>query len=169
MKKKNKIIITLLPILLLGVGLYSFNQDFIGEKINSFFGEKIEIMGSKFGLVTGYRGDVPKLKETDIITLGDNVQFGWVIATDVIDKSINWQEVILFPEKPLNLIVTDATKVSSNGKKAVTKKTFNLEDGLIYNSWALSKEDPLGEYKIKVYAEGKLLKTFSFQVKADKK
>lgn len=165
MKKKNKIIITILSVLLLGVGLYSFNKDFFRKKINLFSGGEIEVLGSKLGIVTGYRDNLPKLKETDIIILGDNVHFGWIVATEMIDKNINWQEVIFFPAKPKNLIVTDATMISKNGKKAITKKTLNLRDGLIYNSWALSKEDPLGEYKIEVYAEGKLLKIFSFQVK----
>lgn len=168
MKKISKVIITILFILLLGIGLYSFNKGFIREKINLLFEEEVEVLGSKFGIVTDYQNDVPKLKETDTIILGDNVHFGWVVVTEEIDKNINWQEVIFFPEKPKDLIVTDATKISKNGKRAVTKKTSNLKDGLIYNSWALSKEDPLGEYKIEVYAEEKLLETFSFQVKKEK-
>ncbi len=165
MKKKNKVITIILFILLLGVVLCISNKDFIEQKINLFFGEEIEVLGSKFGTVTGYRGNVPKLEETGTIILENNVHFGWVIATKTIDKNIAWKEVIIFPERPKDLIVTVATKVSEDGKKAITEKSSNLKDGLLYNSWALTESDPLGEYKIKVYGEEKLLQEFKFKVK----
>ncbi|MCF7873639.1 MAG: hypothetical protein K9L84_05300 [Candidatus Omnitrophica bacterium] len=155
MKSKKPMIVTITVVILLGLGLYAVNN-----------GYQVKVLGAKSGLVVGYRGDIPKIKETEIITLKDDLGFGWIIVTEEIDKDISWEEVVVFPEKPKKLLVTKSTKISRNGKKAITKRSSNLADGIIYNVWGLSKGDPLGQYQIKIYTQGKLLKQFSFTAKA---
>ncbi|MCF7870168.1 MAG: hypothetical protein K9L69_00570 [Candidatus Omnitrophica bacterium] len=154
MKSKKQIITIIAIIVLLGIGLYGVNK-----------GSTIEVLGAKAGIVVGYRGDIPKIEETKTINLNEGVKFGWIIITKDADRNIFWQEIIIFPEKPKNLVVSEDTKISSNGKEAITKRSSNLKDGIIYNVWGLDKSDPIGEYEIKVYGEGKLLKQFSFTVK----
>jgi hypothetical protein len=154
MKSKKQIIAIIVIIVLLGIGLYVVNK-----------GLMIKVLGAKVGVVVGYRGDVPKIKETKTINLDEGVQFGWIIVTEGIDRDISWQEIIIFPKKPKGLTVSEDTKISSDGKKAITKRSSNLKDGIIYNVWGLDKSDPIGEYEIKVYGKGKLLEEFKFRVK----
>ncbi|MCF7887370.1 MAG: hypothetical protein K9L71_03030 [Candidatus Omnitrophica bacterium] len=154
MKSKKQIITIIAIIVLLGIGLYGVNK-----------GSIIEVLGAKAGIVVGYRGDIPKIEETKTINLDEDVRFGWIIIVEDMDRDISWQETVVFPEKPKNLTVTKDTRISSDGKKAITKRSSNLEDGIIYNVWGLDKSDPIGEYEIKVHGEGKLLKEFKFEAR----
>ncbi|MFO8053209.1 MAG: hypothetical protein R6U54_04560 [Candidatus Omnitrophota bacterium] len=154
MKSKKQIITIITIIVLLGIGLYSVNKS-----------SKIEVLGTRVGMVVGYRGDIPKIEETKTITLDEGVKFGWIIVTEDIDRDLRWREVLIFPEKPKNLAVTEETKISSDGRKAITKRSSNLKEGIIYNTWGLEKGDPLGRYKIKIYTQQGLIKEFSFKVK----
>jgi hypothetical protein len=154
MKSKKQITMIMIIIILLGIGLYSVNKS-----------PKIEVLGAKVGIVVGYRGSIPKIEATKVINLDKGIKFGWIIITEGIDRDISWQEIVIFPEKPKGLVVSEDTKISSDGKKAITKRSSNLKDGIIHNVWGLDKSDPIGEYEIEVYGEGKLLKHFSFIVK----
>jgi hypothetical protein len=162
--KSKKLIIGIIVFIVL-LGLISFKNDFIFNKVKSFICPQITVLGEKFGVVKGYRGDIPKIKETTSITLKDGVSFGWIIVTKEMDKDLHWREVLTFPEKPKNLAVTEETKISSDGRKAITKRSSNLKEGIVYNTWGLERGDPLGEYKIKIYAPQGLIKEFSFEVK----
>ncbi|MCF7870977.1 MAG: hypothetical protein K9L95_02910 [Candidatus Omnitrophica bacterium] len=163
MKFKRLIIVIIVFIVLLG--FVSFKNDFISEKIKSFICPQVTVLGEKFGIVTGYRGDIPKIKETRSIALKDGVNFGWIIVTKEADKDLRWREVFVFPEKPKNLTVTGETKISSGGRKAITERSSSLKEGIIYNTWGLERGDPLGKYKIKIYTPQGLIKEFSFEVR----
>jgi hypothetical protein len=54
--------------------------------------------------------------------------------------------------------------ISRDGRTCVTEKTEVPKDGWIENTWPELGGDPLGDYLMTVYVDGKLARTFTFTV-----
>ena len=39
-----------------------------------------------------------------------------------------------------------------------------LSDGMIQHAWSVANGDPAGDYEIRLFIEGKLVRTFKFEV-----
>jgi hypothetical protein len=68
------------------------------------------------------------------------------------------------PGAPTHWGLSKATKISSNGKIAITNKEQEPRKGMIANFWRFSEGDPKGSYEIAVSVEGVLVKRFKFSV-----
>lgn len=95
--------------------------------------------------------------------------YNWVIAVPPEDRSIAIREEFRLPAPAAewNSAPEEGLDVAADRRSGVTRFDVSLAEGLITHGWCVAKGDPLGAYRIRVYAGGRLLKQFDFLVVPD--
>jgi hypothetical protein len=89
--------------------------------------------------------------------------FLWTLSVAKEDRTIVFREDYFLPGPPLEPHgASKNSTVFDGGRKIVTKREASLDEGLLLNSWCMSKGDPLGDYRIEVFHEDRSLHTFRF-------
>lgn len=101
--------------------------------------------------------------------------YGWRIHVTPPDAFVHWKEEFTLPAVPktwggVNPDDSDPPggkqqMLEKGGKACVSEKDVRAANGTISNFWSVAKGDPPGVYKMRVWVNGKLAKTFEFQVK----
>jgi hypothetical protein len=103
--------------------------------------------------------------ENQIIPLKENTFFGWRVHLITNKEKVTWKEVFILPGSPSIWGYMKGTEVDPQGKVATTEKTVSPQNGWIGHGWFAAPGDPPGNYKIEIYIEGVLAKTFTFEMK----
>ena len=53
--------------------------------------------------------------------------------------------------------------VSDDGRTLTTEREVVPNRGIVHNMWAVAAGDPKGPHVVRVYIEGKLIRTFEFE------
>ena len=102
-------------------------------------------------------------------------EYGWRIKVEPADGMVHWKEEFQLPGVPktwggnepgekLAPSSKEHQELKSGGKVCVSEKDAWADEGFIFNFWTVAKGDPTGQYEMRVYVEGKLAKTFVFQL-----
>jgi hypothetical protein len=87
--------------------------------------------------------------------------YGWTVNVEPKDQEVHWKEILTKPA------ATDS-KSSDSAAADINVVTFEKDEmpknGVISNSYAIAPGDPKGEYSLAVSVNGKLVKTFNFQI-----
>ncbi|WP_353931221.1 hypothetical protein WJM97_01015 [Okeanomitos corallinicola TIOX110] len=92
--------------------------------------------------------------------------YGWKIELNNYQGTVKWREVLTLPKAPETWATPeqkDNFSLSGNGKTAITKRTQTTTNGVIENYWQIAPGDPLGQHKIEVYVDDRLIATFEFE------
>jgi hypothetical protein len=114
-----------------------------------------------FSLFTSEKGEMI-FSESDRIPLKDGISYGWGIHLSTEKDNVTWKEVFILPEIPSVWGHCDDTKITNQGRVAITEKTVSSKGGWIGNMWSVAEGDPPGSYVMLVYVEGVLSRIFSF-------
>lgn len=117
-----------------------------------------------FGVEMPVEGQGRVLIESDRVPLVVGTTFGWVMLVSPEDERVHVREELILPEAPKTWQHTEATRISSDGRVAITEDVLVPKDGWISNGWTITEGDPPGPYQIRVYLDGRLVKSFGFLV-----
>lgn len=121
---------------------------------------------ARFGVIKQTPEGGLSVAETQRIPNRQGVTYGWVIRLDKDRDKVRWREEFVLPGAPeqWNLGGAESIEVSEDGTTAITERTVATNDGEIANWWSVAAGDPSGEYVMRVYVEGNLVKTFDFRL-----
>jgi hypothetical protein len=102
--------------------------------------------------------------------------YGWRIKVEPASGIVHWKEEFKLPavpatwggNKPGDSLAPpnqDLQEVQADGKVCVSERDSLVVDGIVSNFWTVAKGDPLGQYEMRVFVEGKLVQTFVFKLK----
>jgi len=80
-------------------------------------------------------------------------------------EKITWKEIFILPKPPRLWGYGKGTEIEDKGEVATTEKTVTPKNGWIGHGWFVAPDDPPGTYVMKIYIEGSLAKTFTFEIK----
>jgi hypothetical protein len=103
--------------------------------------------------------------ETKNVPLEKGTFYGWRIHLLTDKEKVTWKELFILPGSPRVWGYKQGTEIDEQGKVATTEKTVSPKDGWIGHGWSVAIGDPPGTYVMKIYIEGFLAKTFTFEVK----
>ena len=78
-------------------------------------------------------------------------------------KELTYKEVTTY-DKPTTWSDSEGVTVTKSGRVATRIRTVP-NDGRVFNSWTLDKNDPKGNIKVEIFIDNKLLKVFSYTIK----
>ena len=125
---------------------------------------EVRVGGSAFVLVDTTEGAKEPLKLASVVPLVPGQVFGWIMEVDTTKDVVHWREEFSLPEAPASwggeaeghyILSADRRVATSERATAPTK-------GMIFNTWTIAAGDPPGHYRIRVFVEGELVKTFDF-------
>jgi hypothetical protein len=94
----------------------------------------------------------------------DNACYKWAIMLDTELSSISTKEIFILPSKPKSWGYKEGMTLYQDSRVSVTEKVIEVDNGVINNGWCVTEGDPTGDYKIEVYVNGVLAKSFNFTV-----
>ncbi len=128
--------------------------------------KQITVINAEFGLKrVDSKGNVT-IFQTTRVPLQEGNAYGWRIKLKDYQGEVKWREVLRLP-KPPETWGTDNGEdfsISADGTTSVTRRTQSPPNGVIENFWTIAPGDPVGNYKIEVYANDRLLSTFEFEL-----
>ena len=135
--------------------------------------EECKAVSGEFGILDKQS----KFTATAVVPFKIGQTYGWRIKVEPENSLVHWKEEFVLPGVPktwgghdgahkLTPEDTSWQEVQPGGKTCVTERDSTAIGGVIFNYWSVATGDPRGKYQIRVFIEGKLFKTFSFQVKS---
>jgi hypothetical protein len=153
-----------------------------GVAANTHAGFKIELPGpfvapdvllvsAEFGIVKKAEDGTIQILPAKSIPLVPGQLFGWRLRFHTKREMLALREELVLPAAPKEWSSDDgdpAYKISPDGKTATTEAEVVMDDGIIQNMWSVADGDPSGDYEIRLFIEGKLVRTFKFKVEPPK-
>ncbi len=133
------------------------NRDPLGE---------IEIVRSDFGLFSPPQSGKPAFQASRKVPLQEKQGYGWFVELKTTKPRIKWREELVVPTPPATWGIQGSTaqhSVSDDGRTLTTEREVVPNRGIIYNVWSVAPGDPKGPHVVRVYVEGKLVRTFDFE------
>ncbi len=115
-------------------------------------------------------GEASHRKKTSRIpNVPEKICFGWVIKVKPRVGLVKITEIFTLPAAPKAWVGVDddpysQTTTSQDQKIATTKRFMPLKNGILENSWCISKGDPSGSHHIVVLNNTQVLAEFEFEV-----
>lgn len=97
------------------------------------------------------------------IALNPATQHSWIIEVKPSSQPRAIREVYTLPAAA-EWGMAEQKGVSTDRKSCVVRGTLAPGQKYMFNTWGMSPGDPTGDYKIEVYIEDTLVKTFHFEV-----
>jgi hypothetical protein len=129
----------------------------------------LTLAGAEFGLIVKGEDGVVQFKAADKIPLVAGQMYGWRLRFRGQRKIVGLREEFQLPVAPKVWNSPDSGgdfKVSPDGRTGTTEADAIIEDGALMHAWAVADGDPAGAHVIRLYLEGKLVRTFNFEVVA---
>lgn len=134
----------------------------------------LEVDVAEFGVHALSDAGEYTFSETNKVTLEPGVTFGWRLhlagdhdlVTGKASQKVRVKEVFVLPQAPARWGIGPQTTLSHDLTQATTHDRVDLRtsNGWLSSSWTMSAGDPPGQYKMLVYLDGQLVKTFEFDV-----
>ena len=127
-----------------------------------------EVSNAAFGLFDTANGGAVNFVPGNVVPLVEGQGYGWIMAIQTNKKQVKWREEFTLPEAPESWGDPETLgkrRISKGAKVSNTERVVEPVNGQISNAWAVAKGDPPGLYKIRVFVEGKLARTFEFEVR----
>jgi hypothetical protein len=136
-------------------------------------GSTMKMDKAKFGFLYFPEEGSMLFCESKSIPLKKGTFYGWWIHLITDKDKVTWKEVLILPESPriwgykrANWGYRHGTEFNEQGKEAITEKTVSpTKEGWIGHGWFVATGDLPGTYVMKIYIEGFLARTFSFELK----
>ncbi|MBD2388689.1 hypothetical protein [Cylindrospermum sp. FACHB-282] len=128
--------------------------------------KQITVSKAEFGVkIVDSQGKVNFFPRTRV-QLQEGDAYGWRIQLQNYRGEVKWREVLRLPKPPETWGTQDSEdfSISSDGTTAVSKRTQTAVNGVIENFWTIAPGDPVGQHKIEVYIDDRLIKTFEFEI-----
>lgn len=157
----------LLSLFLMGLMMPSWAG--LKEDAEETVGKDLVLTSAEFGLVEQAADGTVQIKPVDKIPLVPGQTYGWRLKLRTKREVVALREEVQLPVAPKtwNSAIPEAEfRVSPDGRTGVTMADATLTDGTLMNAWKVAEGDPLGEYSIKIYLDGKLVRTFKFEAVA---
>ncbi len=129
---------------------------------------ELTVTRAAFGLFEVLPSNEMRFAESSRVPLIPGQQYGWLIAIKSNQAAVKWKEEFSLPTDPKTWGVDEPVgtrRISKDRKTSVTERTAQVVNGHIFNVWSVAEGDPRGPHSIRVYASGKLLATFNFEVR----
>ncbi len=97
-----------------------------------------------------------------IANVVDNA-YGWQLRT-ATDEPVRWREELILPAPPLEWRTLSDVLISDDRTVAVTERVELPVDGRLEHGWSIAPGDPVGPYRLNLYVDGQLVRTFGFTV-----
>jgi hypothetical protein len=136
-----------------------------GEEV----GRNVYLVSAEFGLIEQDNSGAVTIKAVDKIPLTPGQLYGWRLKFRTKRQSLFLREEVQMPVAPKswsNSIPDAEFKVSADGRTGITKADAVLVDGALMNAWAVAEGDPAGLYEIRLFIDGRLVRTFRFEAVA---
>ncbi len=99
------------------------------------------------------------------IALKEDEQHSWIIEVKPAAHARKIREVYTLPAPATwGASETKGNRVSADRKSCVNRGTLAAGQKYMFNTWGMSAGDPTGAYRIDVYIDDELVKTFQFDV-----
>ena len=154
---------------LLFLGLVTKSYAGLKEEAEEIVGKDLVLLSAEFGLVEQDADGTARIKATDKIPLVAGQAYGWRLKLRTKREVVALREEFRLPVAPKswNSSIPEAEfRVSPDGRTGVTLADAVLVDGALMNAWTVVEGDPPGAHVIRLYLEGKLVRTFKFEVVA---
>lgn len=126
------------------------------------------VTSAQFGLIKLHPSKPDRFTPKRWVPLRVNQAYGWRIRLNSNQPTVKWREEFTLPAKPKTWGAAEEAgtrELSNDGRVSVTEREVTPEKGMISNTWYVAPGDPAGPYRIRVFVEGQLVKTFNFVVK----
>ncbi len=126
----------------------------------------IEVVRSDFGLFSRPDSGKPPFQASRRVPLQEGQGYGWYIELKTTRPKIKWREEMVVPSPPATWGIQNSTaqhSISDDRRTLTTEREVVPNRGLIYNVWSVAAGDPKGPHVVRVYVEGKLVRTFEFE------
>jgi hypothetical protein len=143
-----------------------------GLKVQSeeFIAEDLALVSAEFGLVERGEDGTVRFKPTAKVPLINGQSYGWRVRLRTKRERVGLREEFELPVAPKvwnSPLPGSAFKVSPDGRTGITEVDAFIDDGVLTNGWSVAEGDPPGAHVIRLYIEGKLVRTFNFEVVAE--
>jgi hypothetical protein len=128
----------------------------------------VEVVRAAFGLFNPAGTGQPPFVPGNLVPLVVNQAYGWVIVIKTSAKTVRWREEFTLPAEPATWGGPEpigTRSMSDDRRTTITERDVSPQNGVIFNSWAVATGDPSGTYRMRISIEGRLVRTFEFQVK----
>jgi hypothetical protein len=105
----------------------------------------------------------PAFFATDHVHYALDQSYGWQMRLPS-DEPVRWREELILPSAPREWKTLGDVLISPDRTVAITDRVEAPVDGMLEHGWTIAEGDPRGPYRINLYVEGALVRTFSFDV-----
>jgi hypothetical protein len=128
------------------------------------------LVSAEFGLFEEAPDGGVVIKSADTIPFKEGQAYGWRLRFRTARESVKLKEELQLPSRPKSWDTPgDAAqnfKVSPDGRTGTTDLEAVLDGGVLMNAWKIAEGDPTGDHVLRLYVEGKLVRTFKFKIEA---
>jgi hypothetical protein len=108
----------------------------------------------RFGQITAGKNGGDVVQETTVMTLKENLSYGWIAQAKEGVRSVRVKEIIRIPKAGDNF---KGEKVTAAAQVVEKEKELSVVAGQFGSKWRPSATDPSGDYFISVTVDGVLL------------
>lgn len=140
-------------------------------KAEETIADGLVLLSAEFGLLEESPDGTIVIKAADTIPFKEGQAYGWRLRFRTQREGVALREELQLPAKPKNWETPDAGqkfKISPDGRTGTTEVDALLDGGMLMNAWKIAEGDPTGDHVLRLYIEGKLVRTFKFKVVAAK-
>ncbi len=127
----------------------------------------LQLVSAEFGIVKQAEDGTIQIIPEKKIPLVFGQQYGWRLRFRTARKLLALREEFVLPAAPRawgSERPSRDFKLTPDRKTATTEGVVMLTDGMIQHAWSVANGDPAGDYEIRLFIEGKLVRTFRFEV-----
>jgi len=128
----------------------------------------IEVVHAEFGLFNDPESGKPTFVPAGIVPDVPDQAYGWVVTFNAPGVRVHWKEEFTLPAAPATWGKSHdgaTQRVSPDRRTSVKEADATLPLGVLSNSWTVAPGDPRGNYVIRLFIDGKLVRTFEFEVR----
>lgn len=125
------------------------------------------VLNGDFGVFPGPGSSKSTFESTRVVPYVLGLTYGWYISIQTLKPTIHWREEVTVPAEPATWGIPSPDEhrsFSADRLTTITEHESMLRGGVILDAWTLEAGDPKGQYRIRVFVEGHLAKTFEFEV-----
>ena len=125
----------------------------------------VEIVRAGFGLFNPPQSGKPAFQASLRVPLQEGQGYGWFIELKTALPKVRWREELVVPSPPITWGIDKSASqsLSEDRKTMTTEREVVPNRGLILHVWGVAAGDPKGPHVVRVYVEGKLVRTFEFE------